>query len=60
MISFTALSAGFILFALLILFGLTYKFKGLKTAFIATSVALVVSVIVFAAAIYAIVRVIPN
>lgn len=58
--SFTILYAAFALLALIVLFGIMYKIKGLKIAFITTGIAFVVSAVLFVAAIYAIVSVMPN
>jgi hypothetical protein len=40
------------LIGLVVVFGVTYKSKGLKAAFIATGIAFVIFAILFAAAIY--------
>ncbi len=52
----TGLFAIFALLALVVIFGITYKVKGLKAAFIATGMAFVISSILYGAAIYAIVN----
>ena len=58
--SFTVLLAVLAFPALLILFGVTYKIKGGKTAFIATGIAFAILAILFVATIYIIVSVMPN
>jgi hypothetical protein len=58
--SFTALFAVFALLALIVIFGLAYKIKGLKAALITTVAAFMVIAAVFVAMIYAIVSVMPN
>ncbi len=58
--SFTILCAVFTLFALVIIFGLTYKIRGLKTAFLTTGIAFVIFALLLVAAMYAIVRIMPN
>ena len=58
--SFTILFAAFVLFALLVIFGITYKIKGLKTALIATGVMFILSAVAYVAVIYLIVSAMPN
>ena len=58
--SFTVLFAVFALLVLIIIFGLTYKIKGLKTAFITTGTAFLLSAILLVVAIYVIVSAMPN
>lgn len=58
--SFTILYAALALLVLIVIFGLTYKIKGLKTAFAAASIAFVISAILFVAVIYAIASTMPN
>jgi hypothetical protein len=58
--SFTVLFAVFALLVLIIIFGLTYKMKGVKTALITTGIAFVILAILFVATIYIIVSVMPN
>ncbi|MFN8387485.1 MAG: hypothetical protein U0V48_15925 [Anaerolineales bacterium] len=58
--SFTILFAALVLFALLVIFGITYKIKGLKTALIATGVIFVLSAVAYVAVIYLIVSAMPN
>ena len=58
--SFTALFAVLAVLGLIIILGLTYKMKGLKTAVIATGIASIVLVVLFVATIYAIASVMPN
>ena len=60
MMSLTGLYAVLTLFALIVIFGVTYKIKGLATALIATGVAFVLSILLLAAVIYAITRSMPN
>lgn len=52
----TILLIPLVLFVLVVLFAITYKAKGLKTALITTGVALVISSILYAALIAAIVN----
>jgi len=52
----TILYALFILFALIVIFGVIYKIKGLKTALIATGVAFVVFLVLYIGLIYLIVN----
>jgi len=52
--SFTILYAAFSFLVLAVIFGVTYKIKGLKTAFLATGVAFFVSAVALVAIIYAI------
>lgn len=54
--SLTVLFVMFALLALIVIFGLTYKIKGLKTAFITTGVAFVVFTLLFVAMIQVIVN----
>ncbi len=58
--SFTFLYAAFTLLALLIIFGVSLKIKGLKFAFITTGIAFVFSALLLIVTIYAIVSVMPN
>ena len=58
--SFTAIFAVLAVLGLIIIFGLTYKMKGLKTAVIAAGIASIVLVVLFVATIYAIASVMPN
>ena len=58
--SFTAIFAVLAVLGLIIILGLTYKMRGLKTAVIATSIASIVLVVLFVATIYAIASVMPN
>lgn len=58
--SFTILFAALLLFALLVIFGITYKIKGLKTALITTGVMFVLSTVAYVAVIYLIVSAMPN
>ena len=58
--SFTAIFAVLAVLGLIIIFGLTYKMKGLKTALIAAGTASIVLVVLFVATIYAIASVMPN
>ena len=58
--SFTAIFAVLAALGLIIIFGLTYKMKGLKTAVIAAGIASIVLVVLFVATIYAIASVMPN
>ena len=58
--SFTILFAALVLFALLVIFGITYKIKGLKTALIATGVMFILSAVAYVAVIYLIVSAMPN
>jgi hypothetical protein len=58
--SFTVLFAGFALFALIVIFGLTFIRKGLKSALITTAAAFIVIAILFVVTIYAIVNAMPN
>ena len=53
--SFTVLFAMLTLIVSVVIFGLTYNTKGLKAAFITSGIVFVVSAILFAAMIYAIV-----
>lgn len=57
---FTLLYALFTILALLIVFGVTYKIKGLKFAFITTGIAFIFSALLFVVTMYAIVSVMPN
>lgn len=52
--SFTILFAIFALFVLIVVFGLSYKLKGLNIALIATAVTFIFIAILFIAIIYAI------
>jgi hypothetical protein len=52
---FTAILAILTLLGLVVVFGVTYKRKGLKTAFITTGIALVIFSILYGMTIYAIV-----
>jgi hypothetical protein len=54
--TFTSLFAMFALLMLVVIFGITYKVKGLKAAFIATGMTFVISSFFYVAAIYAIVN----
>ena len=58
--SFTVLYAILAFLALIIIFGLTYRIKGVKTAIITTGIAFVIFAILFVATIYVIVSVMPN
>jgi hypothetical protein len=58
--SFTVLFAVSAFLALIIIFGLTYKMKGVKTALLTTGIAFVILAILFVATIYVIVSVMPN
>lgn len=58
--SFTILFAALVLFALLVIFGITYKIKGLKIALVATGVMFIISAAAYAAVIYLIVSAMPN
>lgn len=58
--SFTILYAALALLVLIVIFGLTYKIKGLKTAFVTTGIAFTASAILFVAVIYAIASTMPN
>ena len=58
--SFTILYAVLTLLALIVIFGLTYKIKGLKTALITASIAFVIFTLLLVVTIYAIVRAMPN
>lgn len=58
--SFTVIYAVLALVALIVIFALTYKTKGLKTALIATGLAFVVFVLLLVVIINAIVLVMPN
>lgn len=58
--SFTILYAAFALLVLIVIFGLTYKIKGLKTAIVTTGIAFTASAIFFVALIYAIVTMMPK
>ncbi|HSL42233.1 MAG TPA: hypothetical protein VK897_02300 [Anaerolineales bacterium] len=60
MMAFTILYAMLILLVLIVVFGFTYKVKGLKTAFLATGIAFILSVVLLVATVYAIVSVMPN
>lgn len=60
MMSFTVLLAALALLALVVIFGVSYAVKGLKTAFIAPGVAFVIFAIALVGIIVAIVRVMPN
>ncbi len=57
---FTFLYAAFALLALLIIFGVSLKVKGLKFAFITTGIAFIFSALLLVVTIYAIVSVMPN
>ena len=52
----TGLLATLALLVLAVIFGITYKGKGLKAAFIATGVAFIISSILYVAVIFAIVN----
>lgn len=58
--SFTVLYAAFALLALIVIFGLTYKIKGIRTAFMITGIAFIVFAILLVATIYAIIGIMPN
>jgi|CXWL01.1.fsa_nt_gi hypothetical protein len=58
--SFTIVFALVGLLALIGVFALTYKFKGLKSALIAAAVAIFIEAIAFGLLIFAIVSVMPN
>jgi hypothetical protein len=58
--SFTVLYAALVLLALLMIFGFTYKIKGIKTAFVATGIAFVVFAVLGVAMIYAVVSAMLN
>jgi hypothetical protein len=58
--AFTVLVAVLALLLLVIIFGLTYKIKGLNTALITTGIAFVVLATLFIATIYAISSVMSN
>ena len=58
--SFTVLFAIFVPFVLAVIFGLTYKIKGLKIALVTTAVAFIAIAVLVVVMIYAIVRVMPN
>lgn len=50
--NFTALYAVPTLLALVVIFGLAYKIKGMKTALLAAGAALILAAVVFIASIY--------
>jgi hypothetical protein len=54
--SFTSLYAVLTLLALIVVFGVTYKIKGWKVAFLATGLALMLSTLFLVALIYVITR----
>ena len=54
--SFTILYAMLTLLALIVIFGVTYKIKGWKIAFLATGLAFVLSALLLVALIYVITR----
>jgi hypothetical protein len=54
--SFTVLYAVFTLLALLVVFGVTYKIKGWKIAFLATGLAFILSALFLVALIFVITR----
>ena len=56
----TSLLALFALLGLVVIFGITYISKGLKTAFIATGAAFILASVLYAATIYAIVNAMAN
>jgi hypothetical protein len=58
--AFTVLFAVLAFLALIIVFGITYKIKGVKIAFLTTGIALAILAILFVATIYIIVSVMPN
>ena len=58
--AFTILYAVLTLLVLIVVFGFTYKIKGLKTAFLATGIAFVLFAVLLVATIYAITIVMPN
>lgn len=58
--AFTVLFVAFVLLTLLIIFGVMYKMKGLKTALITTGVAFILSAVAYIAVIYLIVSAMPN
>ncbi len=58
--AFTVLYAAFALLALIVIFGLTYKIKGIRTAFMITGIALIIFAILLVATIYAIIGMMPN
>jgi hypothetical protein len=53
-VSFTILYAAVVFCALILVFGVTYRFKGLKVAVLSTAAAFVASVVLLMAMIYAI------
>ena len=53
--SFTVLFAMLIILVSVVIFGLTYNTKGLKAAFITSGIVFVISALLFAAMMYAIV-----
>lgn len=58
--SFTMLYAVFTILALIIIFAVTYKIKGLKFASIATGIAFIFSALLLVITIYAIVNAMAN
>ena len=54
--SFTVLYAVLTLLVLIVIFGVTYKIKGWKIAFLATGLAFIFSVLVLVALVYVITR----
>ena len=60
MLSLTVLYAVLTLLVLVVIFGVTYKIKGLPAALVATGVAFVLSVLVLVAFIFLITSTMPN
>ncbi len=58
--AFTILYAVLTLLVLIVVFGFTYKIKGLKTAFLATGIAFALFAVLLVATIYAITSAMPN
>lgn len=58
--SFTILYGALTFLALIVIFAVTYKLKGWKTAFVTTGIAFILAAIAFIAAIYAITSVMSN
>lgn len=57
---FTILYTMLALLTLIIIFGLTWKIKGLKVAIITTGIAFIIFAVLFGVTIYAITSVMPN
>lgn len=60
MMSFTVLFAALAFLALVVIFGVSYALKGLKTALIATGAAFVLSALLLAGLVFVIVNSMPN